>query len=198
MGPLPFLVGGAALLIAALSKKVSPGPFPGTFLKTVSTTPPGKPAPDAPPATPLLGSANGANGMQIQCVQQALNQRYAGSVSIKEDGFWGPDTADAVRRAQLDLGQPPTGSLTPAFLQATGCANKGVGTAEEILKSRRLCAQKILNATPRPDGSRYEHVDEDGSMQSSFVRALKQFQGDYKIPQTGVLDAITLKTLQCT
>lgn len=113
----------AALAPSAPTPLDPPAPAPLTVAATPAAAPGTVtiPSPPAADPTPPTGAGQGAApAMSTQAGRRAAQRDlarlgyYAGPV----DGIAGPDTAAAIRRLQHELGDPLTGALDPAEIEA--------------------------------------------------------------------------------
>jgi peptidoglycan hydrolase-like protein with peptidoglycan-binding domain len=94
-----------AAVSASAATQARPTPIPPASIPVVAATKP--PATLAPPATSTAATNANAGADTYRKVQTALNQ--IGYGPIPTDGNPGRDSADAIRRFQLDYGLSVTG-----------------------------------------------------------------------------------------
>ena len=147
-------------------------------------------APVAPPAPPLSCKSLPANaGDQARAVQQAL--AGLGYQIGPQDGKMNGNTLEALRTFQADMGLPATGRTDGQTLEALGFCVSNVGNVDfpADRRGRIQTAQRLLA------GQGYDPGPADGQMGKKTHDALKQFQADMGLKQTGEVDAATRDAL---
>ena len=118
---------------------------------------------------------------QLQQVLKALGY-YEGDIT----GVFDEATAEAVRALQRDLGLPETGE----YDEATDAALRArLGSAAAALGVSVAQLQEELTALGFYDGPI------DGRYSAATIAAIRAFQADLGVPQTGLLDPATLRAI---
>ena len=105
---------------------------------------------------------------------------YSGPI----DGVWGPATADAVKALQKANGLPETGFMDPPTQEALAAELEGQESAQVA------ALQGVLKTLGYYDGPI------DGIWTPELEAALKEFQAELGVPETGQLDEATLRAFQ--
>ncbi len=100
------------------------------------------------------------------------------------DGVYGPAMADAIKALQAEAELPETGYLDPLTQEALQEALEGQASAQVA------ALQGVLKTLGYWDG------EIDGQWTPELETALKAFQADLGVEQTGQLDEATLRALQ--
>lgn len=100
------------------------------------------------------------------------------------DGVYGPAMADAIKALQAEVELPETGYLDPPTQEALQDALEGQASAQVS------ALQGVLKTLGYWDG------EIDGQWTPELETALKTFQADLGVEQTGQLDEATLRALQ--
>ena len=100
------------------------------------------------------------------------------------DGVYGPAMADAIKALQAEAELPETGYLDPLTQEALQDALEGQASAQVS------ALQGVLKTLGYWDG------EIDGQWSPELETALKTFQADLGVEQTGQLDEATLRALQ--
>lgn len=122
-------------------------------------------------------------------LQQQLTD--AGYYTDAVDGIYGPATVAAVKAVQEAHGLPVTGVVdkaTDAALRSDLVAKGGTAAAEELAATAAL--QQTLHLAGYWDGP------VDGEWSEELEAALKAFQKDLGVEQTGVVDPATVAAFQ--
>jgi len=124
--PMPFFTETAAVAepvvpVARLDRAsvrhgVAKPAIPAPVTETVAAIPAPTPLPDVS----AVGNAD------VAALQQKL--RKLGLFTGKIDGYYGPQTAAAIRAFETETGLPQTGALTPGILQAVSRFERAVAT----------------------------------------------------------------------
>jgi peptidoglycan hydrolase-like protein with peptidoglycan-binding domain len=148
---------------------------------------------------PMLGlsEARGTVGKQWQVqdrevIEQAQRQLKAlGYNPGATDGSFGPQTEAALREYQRAYRLPQTGVLDEATLRSLLPERAQVSPASPSLSNREVIeqAQRQLKALGYNPGAT------DGAFGPQTEAALREYQRAYRLPQTGVLDEATLRSL---
>jgi peptidoglycan hydrolase-like protein with peptidoglycan-binding domain len=179
------------------------GPNPGSLEPRVPEGPtPASPAPSAPAvastAAPSIGIAGalrrhlvpGSEGDEVRAMQEQLNLHLPENDSpLTEDGKFGARTQQAVKDFQAIHGLPQTGvidSATRAALESAKLLKKGDKGAQVSEVQRLLNTQRGSEAP----------LEEDEAFGPRTEQAVKDFQASKGLPQTGVVDAATLRALR--
>ena len=118
---------------------------------------------------------------QLQQVLKVLGY-YEGDIT----GVFDEATADAVRALQRDLGLPETGE----YDEATDAALRArLGSGAAALSASVAQLQEELTALG------YYTGPIDGRYSEATIAAVRAFQADLGVPQTGLLDAATLRAI---
>jgi murein L,D-transpeptidase YcbB/YkuD len=119
------------------------------------------------------------------------NLKTAGYYEGKVDGIYGPQTVEAVENLQKDAGLPATGLVdraTSAALDEAVAKKTGAEAQQELIEATSVqTTLKLAGYWPGPI---------DGHWTPELTEALKQFQKDLGVKQTGVVDAATLAALE--
>jgi murein L,D-transpeptidase YcbB/YkuD len=119
------------------------------------------------------------------------NLKTAGYYEGKVDGIYGPQTVEAVENLQKDAGLPVTGLVdraTSAALDEAVAGKSGAEAQQELIEATSVqTTLKLAGYWPGPI---------DGKWTPELTEALKQFQKDLGVKQTGVVDAATLAALE--
>lgn len=137
--------------------------------------------------------ARGDGGARVLALQRQLNEhrRAAGVAAIGEDGVFGGGTEDALRALQEARGLPSTGLLDAATSEALDRPPVEVEPLARGDEGARVVAlQEDLNAHREVRGLRALEVD--GDFGGGTEDALRAFQRDADLPETGLADGPTL------
>ena len=117
--------------------------------------------------------------------------RDAGYYDAEVDGVYGPATVDAVIALQKAHGLPNTGTVDKATADAlqADLAAKGGATAQQEVAST-AAVQQTLKLAGFWDGP------VDGKWTPALTEALKKFQKELGVKQTGTVDAATIAALE--
>lgn len=157
-------------------------PSVASAAKTVAT------ARNATAAAPAPAVPAGALGLIADTQRALLDSRlYDGPV----DGILGPQTKSAISSFEMKIGLIPTGQPSPRLLQQI---RRGYPAAIEpqstgsVGNSRLKRVQKALNEIG------YGPIPEDGVDGEKTAAAIRHFEADNRLPQTGrVSDALAAK-----
>lgn len=146
------------------------------------------PARTATASNPATAVPAGAPGLIADTQRALLDSRlYDGPV----DGILGPQTKSAISSFEMKIGLIPTGQPSPRLLQQI---RKGYPAAIEpqstgsVGDSRLKRVQKALNEIG------YGPIPEDGVDGDKTAAAIRHFEADNRLPQTGrVSDALAAK-----
>ncbi len=117
--------------------------------------------------------------------------RDAGYYEAEVDGVYGPATVDAVLALQKAHGLPNTGTVDKATadaLQADLAAKGGATAVQEVASTAAV--QQTLKLAGFWDGP------VDGKWTPALTEALKKFQKELGVKQTGTVDAATIAALE--
>ena len=128
------------------------------------------------------GAARAQVQQLIAGAQQDLTT--AGYYTGPIDGVYGPAMADSIKALQKDSELPETGYLDPLTQEALQDALEGQASAQVS------ALQGVLKTLGYWDGAI------DGQWSPELEAALKTFQKDLGVPETGQLDEATLRALQ--
>ncbi len=128
----------------------------------------------------------GAARAQIQQLIAGAQQDLttAGYYTGPIDGVYGPAMADAIKALQAEAELPETGYLDPPTQEALQEALEGQASAQVS------ALQGVLKTLGYWDG------EIDGQWSDDLETALKTFQRDLGVPETGQLDEATLRALR--
>ena len=157
---------------------------------------------EAPPAM-----KRGERGEDVRALQRLLNhaRRAAGLPAISTDGNFGGDTESALRAFQRSQGLPETGVVTGATEAALQAARPSTpapssggypspllerGHTGDPVRALQFLINKHRDAAGKPV------IDRDSTFGSGTERALKEFQREQGLPETGIADPATWAALR--
>lgn len=131
------------------------------------------------------------------------------------DGDLGAETTAAVKTFQANRGLPPTGVVDAATVQALDTALHGIPSTSTLTNSRFKASTELASVIEGTSlgrgasgagvtavqqalvdlGYAFPKSGVDGVIGGETLFALKEFQRDQRLPQTGRLDAATLRKL---
>ena len=135
---------------------------------------------------------NGSKGAQVRDLQTRL--RDLGIFNAEIDGYYGGTTVNAVRDAQLLLGQEETGLATPEFLETI--YSDAAPTDSNVPLSEGMSGPVVRKVQQQmADLSLYDANAVDGVFDVDVLNAVKRFQSAYCYPTDGILTSGLQKAL---